>query len=177
MCDGPDWTVTGMGYHRHARPFSEPLLKSPSFGSRELGLFHEPAEHSGGFVSSSGEEPVGVQHAWRNWEVDCGSHVPLDLTRGTRHYAHWKFADQLASIAQLDDVARGVMMQKLWNAVDGRVRLLFQLYELRTLLRHLGWTGMQKRHRDNYRLVAPKPLPDDLNQPLQAIHGDHGAAH
>jgi len=87
---------------------------------------------------------VWVAHVWRDWETDTDSQQPLDTTKAARQYAHWRFADQLAAQSSDDDVARGVVMQKLWNAVDGRVRLLFELYELRTLARRLGWTGKQK---------------------------------
>jgi len=89
-------------------------------------------------------ETVWVAHVWRDWETDGDSQQPLDTTRAARQYAHWRFADELTAQSRNDDVARGVVMQKLWNAVDGRVRLLFDLYELRTLARRLGWTGRHK---------------------------------
>lgn len=111
---------------------------------------------------------VWLDPIWRGWETDGSSHQPVDQRLGARQYDHWGFAERLTLQARGDDVARGTMMQKLWNAVDGRVRLLFELYGIGTLARNLGWTGRGRLTKLQVltRLGLVRPLA--LNQ-LQKI--------
>jgi hypothetical protein len=87
------------------------------------------------------EEILWIDPCWGDW-VDSSfgaSHVDRELA--ARAYQHWHLADELSGTTNQSDITRGTVMQKLWNAVEVRVRLLNDEYRLRQLSRAAGWPG------------------------------------
>lgn len=82
---------------------------------------------------------VWVSHVWRDWTMDGGSEGSPDRARAARPYEHWDFARELAWTPGINDVRRGVVMQKLWNAVDLRLQHLRDIYGLKQLARQAQW--------------------------------------
>ena len=64
--------------------------------------------------------------------MEGGFSTPLSEEKAARPYAHWQLAADL-NMPGADDVHRGTVIQKLWNAVDVRVRTLHEAYSLSRL--------------------------------------------
>jgi hypothetical protein len=78
-----------------------------------------------------------INDEWRKWPLGATCWTPLDEDKASRPYQHWRLAAEL-NTPDADDVRRGTVVQKLWNAVDVRVKTLHDAYSLsqiRTLLR------------------------------------------
>lgn len=86
------------------------------------------------FDASSVGSPtrVAIDGEWRTWSVDGTSWTTLDEDKAARPYQHWHLAAEL-NTPGADDVRRGTVVQKLWNAVDVRVRTLNEAYSLNQL--------------------------------------------
>jgi hypothetical protein len=72
---------------------------------------------------------VSVDDCWHGWSLEGGFSAPLSEEKAARAYAHWQLAADL-NMPGADDVHRGTVIQKLWNAVDVRVRTLHEAYSL-----------------------------------------------
>jgi hypothetical protein len=86
-------------------------------------------------TQSSSALPIGtpsraaIDGEWRTWSADGTSWTSLDEDKAARPYQHWHLAAEL-NTPGADDVRRGTVVQKLWNAVDVRVRTLNEVYSL-----------------------------------------------
>lgn len=88
---------------------------------------------------------VWLHHIWGEWHKEGSSEHYLDSSQASRAYDHWAFAENLLTTSGFDPMARGAVMQKLWNAVDSRLRMLHDAYNFRVLARSAGWTSKQDR--------------------------------
>jgi len=61
----------------------------------------------------------------------------VDDDTASRAYKLWNFAADLND-RSIDDVGRGTVVQKLWNAVDHRIRSLHEIYRLNVVKSLLG---------------------------------------
>lgn len=73
---------------------------------------------------------------WGGWPVGSTSSEYLDPTVAERPYRHWHLALELVTHDK-DEIRRGTAIQKLWNAVDSRIRQLHDTYRLSELKRIL----------------------------------------
>lgn len=81
---------------------------------------------------------VWVPRSWGGWIVDGSSQSFTDHDEALRPYALWRFAEELSAQGSIDDVALGTVLQRLWNAVDSRLRFIHSLYDLRAVTRLSG---------------------------------------
>ena len=70
-----------------------------------------------------------VKRTWDAWSADAEAWTVLDEEIASRAYTLWNFAADLNARSN-DDVGRGTVVQKLWNAVDHRIRALHTIYHL-----------------------------------------------
>ncbi len=81
-----------------------------------------------------------VPHVWTNWAKDSsGGRYVYDVDHVAAAHDHWGVAAQVLELNPTGSVLRGTVIQKLWNAVDRRVRSLHSLYHLRELASRLEW--------------------------------------
>lgn len=115
---------------------------------------------------------------WRNFEIDGHSSTDIDSGLSGRPYLHWHLADVLARTEDANEVICGTIIQKLWNAVDSRVRLLQDVYDLRGLSRTLDWDKKRPSHLEiltRIGLVRPLAL-EQLKRIRNSVeHSDRGA--
>lgn len=78
---------------------------------------------------------------WGGWSREPDSWTILDEDVASRAYKIWSFAAELSERA-IDDVGRGTVVQKLWNAVDQRIRTLHEIYRLNVVKSLLGQTKL-----------------------------------
>ena len=78
---------------------------------------------------------------WGRWTNDGQSSTLLDGQTAARPYEHWTLAAEL-NTPDANDVRRGAVVQKLWNAVDVRLRNLHTDYLLN---RVRGLIGLPKK--------------------------------
>lgn len=113
---------------------------------------------------------------WSDWALDGQSSRDIDRAAAERPYRHWHLAVELAA-PEADDVHRGAAIQKLWNAVESRVRLLHTEYQMALLKRVFGW-GQKSDMLEVLNLLGlARPL---ILRQLKAIrnsveHQDRGA--
>lgn len=126
----------------------------------------KPADHSS----------VWLIHCWRDW--DRQSYCSTDTDKGTaeRPYLHWHLAVELTS-PEANDIRRGAAIQKLWNAVESRVRMLHTEYQMAGLKSFLGWPRKTDMLEMLERLGLARPL---ILRQLKEIrnsveHQDQGA--
>lgn len=119
---------------------------------------------------------MSVQHGWTDWPEDGRSWIILDSEKAARPYQHWRLAEEL-STPDADDVRRGTVIHKLWNAVEVRLRTLHDAYEfsqLRQLL-HLDRKSTSLDIMEHLGLVRPSILRriKDIRNVVE--HQDKGA--
>jgi hypothetical protein len=93
------------------------------------------ASSYGEHVTASGE--LTIAPAWEEWYALAEAWTLLDEDTASRAYKLWKFAADLND-RSIDDVGRGTVVQKLWNAVDHRIRSLHEVYRLSVVKSLLG---------------------------------------
>lgn len=124
------------------------------------------------------EAVVWVSPCWTDWYQMGMSSDPVDDSRSARAYAHWHLADELSRRDPESDVTRGAVVLKLWHAVDGRVRLLHDLYALNDLASRLGWGSERLTIIEvlgRLGLVQPLALQDLKKIRNLVEHADRGA--
>lgn len=80
---------------------------------------------------------LAVERVWDGWFAEAESSIILDDQTASRAYKLWNFAADL-NAQSIDDVGRGTVVQKLWNAVDHRIRALHTIYHLNVVRSLLG---------------------------------------
>ncbi|WKG02177.1 hypothetical protein [Mycolicibacterium sp. HK-90] len=121
---------------------------------------------------------VWITPCWGTWVQDGMSATMLDRVTASRAYQHWHLAEEDAHRVPQDDVRRGAVMQRLWNAVDFRVRLLHDIYELRRLSGVLGWESEKPNLLEiltRVGLVRPLALRQLQRIRNTVEHADRGA--
>src|SRR5690348_1190790 len=89
--------------------------------------------------SNSSDRPVRwLMPCWSDWGPGGQSSREIDKFAAERPYRHWHLAVELAA-PEADDVHRGSAIQKPWNAVESRIRLLHAEYQMSVLKRTFGW--------------------------------------
>lgn len=115
---------------------------------------------------------------WRAFDVDGHSSTDIDSELSSRPYLHWHLADELAKTENASEVVCGTIIQKLWNAVDSRVRLLQDVYDLRNLSRTLDGDRKRPSHLEilaQIGLVRPLALQQLKRIRNSVEHTDSGA--
>ncbi|WP_419706288.1 hypothetical protein [Promicromonospora sp. NFX87] len=123
------------------------------------------------------EEVLWIVPCWRDWE-DCGfGSSQVDPALAGRAYQHWHLADELSRSKNQNEITRGTVVQKLWNAVDARVRLLNDEYRLRQLSRAAAWPGRPDTLAilTQLGLVRPSALRQLKDIRNSVEHQDRGA--
>lgn len=74
---------------------------------------------------------------WGRWTSDGHFSTSLDGQTAARPYEHWTLAAEL-NTADANDIRRGAVVQKLWNAVDVRLRNLHNDYVMTRVRELIG---------------------------------------
>lgn len=119
---------------------------------------------------------LNIKRNWDSWSAEADSWLILDEETASRAYKLWSFAADLND-RSIDDVGRGTVVQKLWNAVDHRIRALHKIYHLniaRSLLALPKTTASLDvlHHLGVIRPLVLKNLKDVRNR---VEHQDRGA--
>ncbi|MGZ0067541.1 hypothetical protein [Microbacterium arborescens] len=117
-----------------------------------------------------------LARSWHSWRVEGESWTILNEETASRAYKLWNFAADV-NIRSIDDVGRGTVVQKLWNAVEQRIRALHEIYRLsavRARLRLPKTTSSLDtlHHLGVIRPLILKKLKDVRNR---VEHQDRGA--
>lgn len=124
---------------------------------------------------NSGER-VWQSDCWSDWDHGGSSATTIDESDAKRPYLHWHLAVELAT-PDADDVRRGSVIQKLWNAIEARVNMLREEYQLQTLKKVHGLPRKIDTLELLDRIGLARPL---ILRQLKAIrnsveHQDRGA--
>ncbi|MCI2959287.1 hypothetical protein MN032_16490 [Agromyces atrinae] len=100
---------------------------------------------------------VSIAPAWEDWYAEAESWTMVDDDTASRAYKLWNFAADLND-GSIDDVGRGTVVQKLWNAVDHRIRSLHEIYCLNVVKSLLGLPRTSASLDTLHHLGVVRPL-------------------
>lgn len=121
-------------------------------------------------------DELALAPPWEEWYADAESWTLLDEDTASRAYELWKFAADLND-RSTDDVGRGTVVQKLWNAVDHRIRFLHEVYCLNIAKSLLGLPKATASLDTLHELgvIRPLILKNLKNVRNRVEHQDRGA--
>lgn len=94
---------------------------------------------------------------WDEWDETGYSASATDRNAAERPYLHWNLAVELLTPGA-GDIHRGTAIQKLWNAIESRVRMLHGEYHMAALKHVLGWPKKTDMLEVLNRLGLARPL-------------------
>ncbi|NDK30903.1 hypothetical protein [Nesterenkonia haasae] len=118
---------------------------------------------------------LSIAPAWDGWISYPESWTILDPDTASRAYSLWNFAAKLNE-QSVDDVVRGTVVQKLWNAVDQRIRALHEIYNLniaKSLLGRAKMSTLDVLH--DLGVIRPLILKNLKDVRNRVEHQDQGA--